>query len=217
MAVKTFNKNANKQLTPHFQLKEMHCHGKGCCSTTKIDTNVVKLVEKMRVVLGAPINVESAYRCPRHNREVGGANGSGHVSGTALDITCEKSDRDRLAVLAELVGVARIGKYMSANKKKMVHIGTGKKLHWINTNGYLPSSHSFIPLKYAKPIGKVTPKSAKKYVVYVQACLYARGYDIKIDGEWKQKTQKAVDAFRLSKGWKKANYLKTKGIKELLK
>ena len=99
----------------------------------------------------------------------------------------------------------------------MVHIGTGKKLHWINTGGYLPTSHSFIPLKYAKPISKVTPKSKKKYIVYLQACLFARGYDVKIDGDWKQKTQKAVEAFRKSKGWGKANYLKRKGIKELLK
>ena len=216
MAVKTYKKSAKKKLTTNLNISEIHCHGKGCCNKTLFDDKLGKLFQKMRNVVGE-INVESGYRCPRHNREVGGANGSGHTMGTALDITCAKSDRDRLAVLAELVGVARIGKYMSANKKKMVHIGTGKKLHWINTNGYLPSSHSFIPLKYAKPIGKVTPKSKKKYIVYLQACLFARGYDVKIDGEWKQKTQKAVDAFRLSKGWKKAEYLKTKGIKELLK
>ena len=215
--VKTFGKSTNKKLTEHFQLKEMHCHGKGCCFSTKIDLKIVGLVEKMRVILDAPIQVESAYRCPEHNRAVGGANGSGHTYGTALDITCEKSDRARLATLAELVGVARIGIYMSDNKKKMVHIGTGKKLHWVNTGGYLPASHSFVPVPYAKPVGKVTPKSAKKYVAYVQACLFARGYDIKIDGDWGAKTQKAVDSFRKSKGWKKADYLKSKGIKELLK
>ena len=212
-----FQKTSKEQLTKNFNIKEIHCHGKGCCFSTKIDLKIVKYAQKIRDISKSPVTISSGYRCNEHNKAVGGANGSGHTTGTALDITSKKLNRAQLSVLAELIGIPRIGIYMTDNKKNMVHIGTGKKLHWVNTVGYLPKNHSFVPLKYAKPIGKVTPKSAKKYIVYLQACLFARGYDVKMDGIWEKKTQKAVDKYRVSKCWKKANYLKSKGIKELLK
>lgn len=218
MAVKTYKKSANKQLTKHFKLSEIHCHGKGCCSTTKLDVKVVKFAEKMRNALGVPVTVESGYRCYQHNRAVGGANGSGHTYGTALDLTTAKVSRERLAVLAELLGVPRIGIYLTDNKKYMIHIGTGKKLHWVNTGGYLPTSHSFLNGEWKKPLLKVNPKSNRKYIRWLQGWLFAKGYyNGKIDGIWGENTQKAVNAFLKANGWKKANYLKSKGIKELLK
>lgn len=213
--IKTYKKTAEKQLTKHFKLSEVHCHGKKCCGTTKIDTAVVKLAEKMRVALGVAMTVESGYRCETHNKAVGGANGSGHCKGTALDLTTKNVSRERLAVLAELCGVPRIGIYESDNKKCMIHIGTGTKCHWINTGNYLASSHSFLGGEWAKPT-KVTPNSARKYIRFTQGWLYAKGYyNGEIDGSWGKKTQTAVDKFRVANGWKKAEYLKKKGIKVL--
>lgn len=218
MAVKTYKKTENKQLTKHFKLSEIHCHGKGCCSTTKIDIAVVKIAEKMRCALGVPITIESGYRCPEHNKKVGGANGSGHCMGTALDLTTKNVSRERLAVLAELCGAKRIGIYMTDNKKCMVHIGTGAKCHWINTGGYLPTSHSFLNGEWKKPSLSVNPKSSKKYIRWLQGWLFAKCYYVgKIDGSWGEKTQKAVNAFRKANGWKNAEYLKTKAINTLCK
>lgn len=216
MSVKTYKKSSNKQLTKNFKLSEIHCHGKGCCFSTKLDSKVVKLAQKMRNALGVPFTVESGYRCSYHNREVGGANGSGHIYGTALDLTTAKVSRERLAVLAELVGVSRIGIYMTDNKKCMIHIGTGNKCHWINTGGYLPTSHSFLNGDWKKPIAKITPNSHRKYIRWLQGWLFAKGYYTgDIDGAWGKKTQVAVDKFRLDNGWKKAEYLKKTGIKAL--
>ncbi len=218
MAVKTYKKGAKKQLTEHFNLSEIHCHGTKCCDKTKLDINVVKLAEKMRNALGVPITVESGYRCQEHNKKVGGANGSGHCKGTALDLTTAKVSRERLAVLAELVGVPRIGIYKTDNKKCMIHIGTGTKCHWINTGNYLPNSHSFLNGKWKKPIASVTPKSNKKYIRWLQGWLYVKGYyKGEIDGDWGKNTQKAVDTFRRENGWNKAECLKSKGIKTLCK
>ena len=218
MSVKTYKKNENKQLTKHFKLSEIHCHGKGCCSTTKLDVDIVKLAEKMRVALGVPITVESGYRCLKHNKDVGGANGSGHCLGTALDLTTAKVSRERLAVLAELVGVPRIGIYLTDNKKCMVHIGVGNKCHWINTGNYQPTSHSFLNGEWKKPKLKVIPKSNRKYIRWLQGWLFAKGYyKGEIDGDWGKNTQKAVDMYRKDNGWNKAECLKSKSIKALCK
>ena len=216
MSVKTYKKIVNKQLTKHFKLSEIHCHGKGCCSTTKLDIKVVKFAEKMRNALGVPVTVESGYRCYQHNRAVGGANGSGHTYGMALDLTTAKVSRERLAVLAELLGVPRIGIYLTDNKKCMIHIGTGNKCHWINTGNYLPTSHSFLNGEWKKPNSKITPNSNRKYIRWLQGWLFAKGYySGTIDGIWGKKTQVAIDKFRTENGWKKAEYLKKAGIKVL--
>lgn len=218
MAVKTYKKTEKKQLTKHFKLSEIHCHGKGCCDKTKLDVNVVKIAEKMRCALGVPITIESGYRCEKHNKAVGGANGSGHCMGTALDLTTAKVSRERLAVLAELCGATRIGIYLTDNKKCMVHIGVGNKCHWINTGGYLATSHSFLNGEWKKPTLSVNPRSNRKYIRWMQGWLFAKGYyKGEIDGDWGANTQKAVDAFRKANGWKSAKSLKTKAISTLCK
>ena len=220
MSVKTYKKSEKKQLTTNLNLSEVHCHGKGCCSQTLFDTELAKKFQKMRDVLGK-LTVESGYRCEVHNKAVGGANGSGHCKGMALDITHAQKSSKQLAILAELVGIKRIGIYDS--KARMVHIGTGTKCHWHNTGNYLPTSHSWLGGKWKKPKLSVTPKSDKKYVRWVQAWLFVKGYKGKngkaltIDGSWGANTQFAVDKFRTDNGWKKAPYLKVKAIKTLCK
>lgn len=221
MSVKTYKKGTKKKLTAHFNLSEMHCHGNGCCSVTKIDTDIVKLAEKIRVMLGEKVTVTSAYRCSKHNVAVGGANGSGHCYGTAMDIVMNGFSNLQIAIAAELNGCPRIGIYDGS--PNMAHIGTGNKCHWHNTGNYLPKSHSFIPVPYAKPKLIVNAKSANKYIAYLQACLYAKDYKgkngklIKIDGDWGANTTYAVNQYRKNKGWKSADYLKTVGINGLLK
>lgn len=222
MSVKTYKKGIKKQLTKNLNLSEIHCHGKGCCSKTLFDTELAKKFQKMRDVLGK-LTVESGYRCEYHNSlpSVGGAKGSGHCKGMALDITHAQKSSKQLAILAELVGIKRIGIYDS--KARMVHIGTGTKCHWHNTGNYLPTSHSWLGGEWKKPKLSVTPKSDKKYVRWVQAWLYVRGYKgkdgkaLKIDGNWGANTQFAVDKFRADHGWKKRPFLKEKAIRVLSK
>lgn len=76
-----------------------------------IDKRLVDVLDRIRERLGVPITVNSGYRCPEHNAEVGGVSDSRHVLGTAADITYDGIDIDRLAEIAEECGSDGIGKY----------------------------------------------------------------------------------------------------------
>lgn len=54
--------------------------------------NVQKLANQLQVLrdlVGKPISINSGYRSPSHNKKVGGASNSQHLSGKASDITIE--------------------------------------------------------------------------------------------------------------------------------
>lgn len=52
---------------------------------------VTAVLEPVRERLGKPIMVNSGFRCPVHNRAVGGATGSQHVKGEAADVRFQDS------------------------------------------------------------------------------------------------------------------------------
>ena len=69
----------------NFTTKEMSCK---CCGMNGMkDTTMLKL-QRVRDALGEGININSAYRCVRHNRDIGGSPTSSHLKGYAIDITC---------------------------------------------------------------------------------------------------------------------------------
>lgn len=79
-----------------FKEKELACK---CCGQLPplAKENITALVDKVldpaRERLGKPIIVNSGYRCPRHNREVGGATNSQHMKGEAADIRCDDNKK----------------------------------------------------------------------------------------------------------------------------
>ena len=48
---------------------------------------VEHILDPLREAWGKPIHVNSGYRCPRLNKEVGGSPSSQHIKGQAADIT----------------------------------------------------------------------------------------------------------------------------------
>lgn len=76
-----------------------------------IDKRLVDLLDAIRERLGVPLYINSGYRCPEHNEEVGGVSNSQHVEGTAADITYDGIDVDYLAAIAEECGADGIGRY----------------------------------------------------------------------------------------------------------
>lgn len=74
--------------------------------STEVLENIQALVSDVLVPLreryGNFIYVNSGYRCPKHNREVGGVPNSQHTRGEAADIRCD--DLPRLVGLIEEIG-----------------------------------------------------------------------------------------------------------------
>lgn len=63
---------------------------------------VCEVLDPAREKLGSPIVVNSGYRCPKHNKEVGGVPNSQHMRGEACDIRC--TDNKRLVQIIEQGG-----------------------------------------------------------------------------------------------------------------
>lgn len=77
----------NIHLTEHFNLREFSCEH---CGQVKISSKLITMLEALRQKLGVPLIINSGYRCPTHNANVGGAKNSYHVQGLACDIACPK-------------------------------------------------------------------------------------------------------------------------------
>ena len=67
-----------------FQPKEFRCP---CCHKGLVASHLVFFLDQLRRAWGGPIQVNSGWRCPKHNKEVGGAQSSRHLIGCAADIT----------------------------------------------------------------------------------------------------------------------------------
>lgn len=71
------------KLSPHFSKDEMACR---CCGGLNIDQRLLKGLESLRKLAGAPVIVHDAYRCPKHNEELGSVADSEHTRGLAADV-----------------------------------------------------------------------------------------------------------------------------------
>lgn len=85
------------QLTEHFSLEELifssTAERKGIDNTPTPNVadnlaTLAKLLEQVRTLLGGPLHIDSGYRCPELNQDVGGSKLSAHMFGRAADFVC---------------------------------------------------------------------------------------------------------------------------------
>jgi hypothetical protein len=78
----------------HFKFEEFRCR---CCgglpplARANMEALVDNVLDPAREQLGRAIIVNSGYRCPKHNAEVGGVAASQHLRGEAADIRCDNN------------------------------------------------------------------------------------------------------------------------------
>lgn len=100
----------------YFYLNEFQCP---CCHTVKLVPYLVWMLDKLRKKINAPIIITSGYRCPKHNKEIGGAKHSYHMEGMAADIYSKKYSPDELGRYAEEIGFDTIIIYP---EKGFIHV-----------------------------------------------------------------------------------------------
>lgn len=135
MAHNTYKKGQKTKLSTNFSSTEFDCHGNGCCSETIINPKLVEYVQQIRDHFGKSITVTSGYRCPTHNKRIGGATGSRHSKGDAADIVVQGVAPREVAKYAESIGIKGIGLYETSSDGHFTHVDTrDKKSFWYGQN-----------------------------------------------------------------------------------
>jgi len=118
-----------EMIAKHFSKSELKCP---CCGLLFVDPDLLKSLDALRDKMGEPINISSGCRCEAHNKEIGGAKKSYHITGPqnpcqAVDISVPNEDyRYRLVEYAIELDFGGIGIYM-----KHVHLDIRKsKTMW---------------------------------------------------------------------------------------
>lgn len=102
-------------VSPHFKQQEFTCNHCGEIHPTDPTPpqQVLDWLENIREHFGGPVNINSGYRCPTHNSNVGGAPSSFHLRGMAVDFWLPHVHAHTVHAYADqLVGDAGgVGKY----------------------------------------------------------------------------------------------------------
>ena len=120
----TYKKGEAIQLSTNFKSTEFDCHGKDCCTTTSVDPKLIEFCQNIRDHFDASVNINSGYRCDKHNAAVGGSSKSRHKSGQAADIRVTGVKPAQVAEYAEQIGILGIGLYETDSDGHFVHIDT---------------------------------------------------------------------------------------------
>ncbi len=115
------------RLSPHFLKAEFACNHCGALPNNP-PQELLDILEELRAEFDSPVIINSGYRCPTHNRNVGGVRHSRHLSGDAADVVVKGVDpHDVYVFLNERVGSGGgVGKYNS-----FTHVDTrGTRARW---------------------------------------------------------------------------------------
>tara|TARA_R110002153_G_scaffold114620_1_gene257475 strand:- start:3364 stop:3759 length:396 start_codon:yes stop_codon:yes gene_type:complete len=93
------------KLTKNFNKKEFDCKC-GCEMPSSVFYEIEELANELQIIrdsFNAPIQINSAYRCPSHNKAIGGVSNSQHVLGKASDIVIKGYTPDEVADQLEVM------------------------------------------------------------------------------------------------------------------
>ncbi len=124
------------KLTINFNLSEFQSKD-GSPMPSNVLANVRELanaLQTIRASIGVPLNINSAYRSPEHNKRVGGSPNSQHLLGKAADLSNSKLPPAQLAeVIEELISRGYIPEGGIGIYNTFVHYDIrGNKARWDN-------------------------------------------------------------------------------------
>lgn len=106
-----------------FSEREFACRGSG---RMECRPELLQACDELREILGVPLVVLSGYRSSEYNREIGGAPGSYHVLGLAVDFLLPNCEPLRFFAAAAHVGFRGVGCYPG-----FVHLDLGPARYWV--------------------------------------------------------------------------------------
>jgi len=112
--------HGGERLSPHFSGSEFVCPCESCDRTGIIALELIYALERLRADLGCPLRITSGYRCPQHNREIGGAPDSLHQMGLAADIIADSPILEPIDVAMAAIKAGFTG--VIVYKDKHVHV-----------------------------------------------------------------------------------------------
>lgn len=78
-------------MSKHFKDKEFACKC-GSCTQPQVNPHLRAILELIRNEFKVPVSITSGYRCPKHNKAIGGAEKSKHMANIAADIVVSDID-----------------------------------------------------------------------------------------------------------------------------
>ena len=112
--------------TKNFNISEFACKH---CGENQTRQQVIDLAQKIRDFVGVPVRINSGYRCPFHNKRVGGVSNSYHVQGLAADLSCSLGAVSLFTAirrLYELGAIPELSFCLLYRKRNFVHVDIGK-------------------------------------------------------------------------------------------
>lgn len=122
------------KITNNFSLNEFRSKD-GAEFPPQVVDNIVTLAEALQVVrdhFGKSITITSGYRSPAHNRKVGGAQASLHISGKAADFVVKGVHPDKVAdAIEELIAQGKMPEGGLGRYNTWTHFDIrGSKARW---------------------------------------------------------------------------------------
>ena len=125
-------------MTKNFKIHEFACKC-GCDMPDEVYSRVIKLaveLQKLRDIFDVPFTPTSAYRCPEHNRRIGGVRNSQHLLGFAADLQIPGVEPEEVAGMIEsLMGsgdilMGGVGRYNTFTHMDI----RGRRARWNKTS-----------------------------------------------------------------------------------
>lgn len=198
MSVETYPYTSNLSLSEHFVVSEFRCRC-GRTHDTKISTELITKLESLRSKLDcSKIVVTSGYRCPTHDKAVGGTGYGQHTKGLAADVKLyDRSGRvistKQVACAAQDLGFTGIANIDPTYTAIHLDVRTSGKWYGDEVRGTSSSVTSDFYSYYG--ISR-TDDSVKE----LQQILNSKGASLTVDGIVGAKTLSAVRKYIIDLG-----------------
>lgn len=138
--VRTYQYGDTSQLSPHFRASEFQCKC-GKPHEFMISEELIANLEKLRDALRCTsIHVSSGFRCPAHDKAVGGKGNGKHTQGLAADVICYQQpglpiSSKIVSCTAQDIGFTGIANITAAYTSTHLDMRSGKKWYGDETKG----------------------------------------------------------------------------------